>query len=497
MKDNLEWALQFDSSRRFSNSIKKQSTREIYMLYLNEFCTYSKKTPDELLKTKPTMIELMSMIQNHIDVSKVNPNEAEDLINDFLNTKRDTPTGAKGAKFAIISFFDFNNRALAKNTIGTWIEIITKPPRTPEAKDNWKDLRDLEDAMVTERDKAILWFLQSCPVRKGTLKQLKWKDVVATNDPEAPYTIEVGSDRLKGGYVGAWHIGFLHSYAAFRLKKYEEELKQLGIEKTPESPLFMAYKDAYSKGEDGQLIERQSKGAQLQRFNKIFDNASLRAWGNLSKRKYGDKRFSPHDMRDVLQSVMSSPEVSLNENLIKPFLSHVVTDVSKHYAKHDKAEYLTAFKKALPFIVPKSMASLELEQKKNEQRIEDSTKTIAEQQVIIDSQKTNLDLQKNAIKKQDEKIENLNNKMEAQNRTIEKLSYGLERETIRMEIKRNESVIKNYRKLKQEGLAEKFGDEPHKAFETAKQQLESNRKRLREIEIWFLENDEKNEECDD
>ncbi len=357
------------------------------MLYLNEFCKYSKKTPDELLKLKPTMIELISMMQKGVDVSTINPNEAEDLINDFLSTKKDTPSGAKGAKFAIITFFDFHNRALSKKNIGTWIEVITKPPRTPEAKDNWKDLRELEDAMVTERDKAILWFLQSCPVRKGTLKQLKWKDVVATNDPEAPYTIEVDRERLKGGYVGAWHIGFLHAYAAFRLKKYEDELKQLGIEKTPDSPLFMAYKNAYSKGENGQLIERQSKGAQLQRFNKIFDNASLKAWGNLTKRKYGDKRFSPHDMRDVLETVMSSPDVSLNENLIKPFLSHVVTDVSKHYAKHDKAEYLVAFKKALPFIVPKSMATLELEQKKNVQKIEDSNKTIAEQQEQINKQK--------------------------------------------------------------------------------------------------------------
>ena len=84
--------------------------------------------------------------------------------------------------------------------------------------------------MTTQRDKFMLWFLVSCPVRAGTLRKLVWKDLKPLDDAEVPYWINVKSDRLKGQgkgkYKGAKHVGFLHYYAAQKLKAYKLGLKQ-------------------------------------------------------------------------------------------------------------------------------------------------------------------------------------------------------------------------------------------------------------------------------
>jgi hypothetical protein len=54
-----------------------------------------------------------------------------------------------------------------------------------------EDIIKISEAMTTDRDKAIVWFLESCPVRVGTLNKLTWKDLVPTNDKEVPCSIEI------------------------------------------------------------------------------------------------------------------------------------------------------------------------------------------------------------------------------------------------------------------------------------------------------------------
>ncbi len=54
----------------------------------------------------------------------------------------------------------------------------------------------------------------------------------------------IEAERLKGGgkgkYRGTKQICFVHSLAAKKLKRYDEELKKRGIEIAPESPIFVA-----------------------------------------------------------------------------------------------------------------------------------------------------------------------------------------------------------------------------------------------------------------
>ena len=84
--------------------------------------------------------------------------------------------------------------------------------------------------MTTDRDKFLVWFLESCPVRKGTLRQLKFGDLKPLNDKDVPFWLRVDAKRLKGGgkgkYKKAKHIGFLHYYAVQKFEAYKAELKQ-------------------------------------------------------------------------------------------------------------------------------------------------------------------------------------------------------------------------------------------------------------------------------
>ena len=67
-----------------------------------------------------------------------------------------------------------------------------------------------------------------------------------------------------------------------------------------------------------------------------FDEASLIAWHDLDK-----KRFSPQDMRDMLQGALENAKV--NPNIISPLLGHKVKGVDKHYSNHEIDEFLQAY----------------------------------------------------------------------------------------------------------------------------------------------------------
>ncbi len=86
------------------------------------------------------------------------------------------------------------------------------------------------------------------------------------------------------------------------------------------------------------------KGGPLMTTSGIFERASEIAWGNLAK-----KRFSIHDIRDVISTVLEKPQVKANANLAKPLTSHKPTGIEATYANHQDSEdkpnedYLTLF----------------------------------------------------------------------------------------------------------------------------------------------------------
>jgi hypothetical protein len=131
-----------------------------------------------------------------------------------------------------------------------------------------EDIIKISDEMTTDGDVSIVWFLESCPVRVGTLNKIVWKDLKSTNDPEIPYSIEIEALRLKGKGQGKFkktkHVGFLHYYAVEKLEKYKAELKRKNTAITEDSPIFFSYGNSYSKQEDGTVKRVQWKGGRIE-----------------------------------------------------------------------------------------------------------------------------------------------------------------------------------------------------------------------------------------
>ena len=93
-----------------------------------------------------------------------------------------------------------------------------------------QDILEIENIFPTLRDKALLWFLASAPFRISTLIRLKWGDLKPTGEPDVPYYLLIGSERLKGKGVGKCkgvkQVGFIHSLAAKKLDAYKKSLAE-------------------------------------------------------------------------------------------------------------------------------------------------------------------------------------------------------------------------------------------------------------------------------
>jgi hypothetical protein len=376
MTDNIEaWLLSFDCGKTWFNTISSVKTKDMYSKDMKQYCDAVGKTPDELLKLKPNLFEIAQMMQKGVAGSE-SEFQAENLLNNYLYNTPDVTDHIKVSILcAVKSFYKANWRELNSN-VGKALSLPEPEKRTPKLQDVIK----MEEAMVYQRDRAILWFLESTPVRHSTFVNLYWRDLKSTSEllkeirkdsqgqlirtleederlaKLVPYYIVLGSERLKGAgkgkYKGVKHIGFIHYYAVEKLEKYKQELKKYNITVTPDSPIFLALSiNRFNEG----------KGDRLKGISYIFSNACEMAWND------ENKKFSPQDFRDLLQGALEKVEV--NKNLISPLISHKVKGVDKHYSNHDIDEFLQVFVKALPLLVPQTVEEAQAKLNEDERKI--------------------------------------------------------------------------------------------------------------------------------
>jgi hypothetical protein len=350
------WLLSFVSGQNFYNKkLKNSKDTEIeYIRRLKRYCDAVGKNPDELIALK------LEGLQKPATVTEF---QAEELLENYLDNSGLTPSVQLGVLTAVKSFYSSTRGRDLAADVGENIEVPEAKKRTP----TFQDCLDLENAMTNQRNKFLVWFVESCPVRAGTLRKLKMRDLKTLDDKDVPFWISIESARLKGAgkgkYKGSKHVGFLHYYAAQKLEAYKKELAQKGIEYNEDSPLFMAY-DTNPFG--------SSKGSALMETKAIFRDGSELAWKDLTK-----KRFSVHDFRDIISTVLEKPQVKANVNLAKPLTSHKPSGIEATYANHsdngDKPneDHLELFKMCLPFLVPETVPELKTEL--NEQKTQNAT----------------------------------------------------------------------------------------------------------------------------
>jgi hypothetical protein len=253
--------------------------------------------------------------------------------------------------------------------------------------------------MTTDRDRFLVWFLESVEVRKGTVRQLTFGDLKPLNDKEVPFWLRVEARRLKGKgkdkYKKAKHIGFLHYYVVQKFEAYKQELKQKGIIFNDDSPLFMSYK----------TTPQGTKGDGLTNISAIFTDASEKAWKDLTK-----KRFSAHDFRDIIPTILRD-KLKISGNLVKPLSSHAPQGIEAVYEGSDETDkpnedLLKVFKSCIPFLVPETIPELKIEL--NQQKAE-TEKEKLENSKVIDAMKEE---HKKETEAQNKKIEELEDHFE-------------------------------------------------------------------------------------
>jgi len=308
------------------------------------FCDAVQKNPDELIELK---------MQGQRNVGTPLEFQMEELLEDFLahpekyfaNVAHKNRYYAKYAKeglthaskvnisAAVLSFFKHNRRRL---------ETQRLQPKEPKSRcPTLEQVQLMAEYARTARDKALIWFLASSPVRLGSIPLLKWSDLQPTGDKEIPLKLVLSSERLKGHgsdkYRGIKQICFVHWFAYRKLLTYKKELdrwlKEKGFEFSPEMPLFINYR--------GNQIEPLSPS----RIRAIIEEACLSAFGDLE-----EVRFSPHDFRDHVNTAVINAGVPLEAR--ETILGHKIQGTNKFYTDKGQIELLKFFKQGLPWLIP-------------------------------------------------------------------------------------------------------------------------------------------------
>jgi len=152
---------------RFSEAIQTQKTSENYVLWLKQFCDYTKFDPDGL--------------------SQLKPDELEDLILEWIvHLKRRAEKGELSPNslrpmLAPIQLFCERNRITLD-----WKGLKKYLPRRVPTKNQgaWtnEEVKKILDATTSLRNKAIIHFLASTGARIGALHDLNKGDIIEIED---------------------------------------------------------------------------------------------------------------------------------------------------------------------------------------------------------------------------------------------------------------------------------------------------------------------------
>jgi len=355
------WIQSFPSGQIWFNKLKSKATIKNYLPSFKKYCDFVHKNPDELINLKIEGLQNISTVKEFL---------AENTLETFLKNS-EYPLSVKAViRTTVLSFYKANRRNLVNVS-----EVDT--PETKKRQPTINDIVELENSFDYDRDKALLWFVASSPVRLGTLVKLRWNDLKETHDSEVPYYFEIESARLKGEgrgkFKGLKHVGFLHSLAVKKLEAYKQELQRNEYILNEKSPIFIAYRKQTKLNKETKIREKCKDNIHALTKASIehhFDTASLVAWHDLDK-----KRYSIHDLREFFQTAV---ENKMNVNMIKPLMSHKVKGTDGSYSSHNISELLEKYKLALPYLLPQTVEAVKAELNETEKTVQELSKQNAE-----------------------------------------------------------------------------------------------------------------------
>ena len=377
-----EEILKFKSGQVWLNSLKSNYTKQRYVRGFIKYMTDTGYDPDELLRLKPSVLEMFSYVQEGKKLEDIDEHGAENLLEDYLANKFNGED-KKRIKDAVISFYKHNRRPLAHDVAEA---VYQRRKSSSEYRmPTTTDLDQMAKACVEYRDSFLVWFLASTGMRRETATLVNFGDLkemrVINNqlqpvpllanekqgelDRVVPVYVFVEGERLKGRYEGNEQQTFLHFEAYEHLEAYMKWLRHEGVIITHETPLFVQIRKPHT------------------RINKcvpygVVKDACVSAFGN-------GKTYSPHDLRRFNQTQLERAKTP--DNWVKKIQGKKIPRQQAPYSLPSIADLHKAYNEAVAFLVPQTS---EIPQQALARRINQQEQTINHQQETLNKFKQEL-----------------------------------------------------------------------------------------------------------
>ena len=339
--------MEYESVRRWTNGLKKNSTKLHYLSYLARFSKYAEKSPDELIQ------------QRVVDMQSTDANvrgRMEDLLTSWvksLGKPSEKPVNMglmHNAHAGICSFFKYNRYPLQfmRGQAPMW----NSDESTARAASRMEVRRMLEVSDV--RTRALIMFMKDTGISEADVVRLKLKDL-GLQSPEEVFTVEppllLVYSREKTGkkavtFLGKEGLDALRVMLKLRLQgtpDYQIRCgKKLGGKRsvgvapenlTLESPLFRGYQKLLRKRGAVDIVRPLSPNAVSVLIRKAAISAGC--W---------TENFAGHSLRRYFQTSLESAGVQ--GNWVKKMMGHALGGSEDSYSKPELETLRTAYKSA-------------------------------------------------------------------------------------------------------------------------------------------------------
>ena len=203
--------------------LAKLATKKTWAFQLYRYCKTVGKTPDELLAMKE-------------DKSNT---EAEFTLDNFVANSPFPNSVTYNIASAVKSFYKYNYRSLERAS-----GVITLEKKKPYRRHSKAELLKIYRSTQNPRDRALITFVWSTAIAKGSLTKIKWSHLEDDwQNQELPH---IGlSDKLikgkgRGRYKGVEQHTFLTPEAKRDLIDYKEWLERTkDVKLKPDDPIFI------------------------------------------------------------------------------------------------------------------------------------------------------------------------------------------------------------------------------------------------------------------
>jgi integrase len=311
---------------RLKRRRRREGTRRSYLWHIAKFCSYSKRTPDELVK--------------------LNKSQAEKLVQKYSDSLLETSPRYSNLSVYILKVFYSANGFKRERELE--VESCNVPPRfrmTKEYIPTKTEVYRMADSASSLRNRAIILTLFSSGLRNSTLRVLRFGDIKneLSQDqinillPVYPSMKEVDPQACKGGIP---YYVFTCDEATQAIKLYirqrEEEHGSIGDSE-------LVFSSSYNQiGRDDRKRKPLSE-RQLQIIVKTTAKAAgIKEW----------KYVHPHCLRKAFDTVLHSSladGTSLNTKVQEFFMGHILPGSQDYYFDRSKTQQMRIIYSKLKF----------------------------------------------------------------------------------------------------------------------------------------------------